>query len=185
MLNNSGPKQNDAENPNNDPNIFNDPHIFNDSVSMEITRLRNKYKGKKIGFTCSCFDLLHTGHLIMLQDAKNQCDILIVGLQTDPTIDRPDEKNKPVQDFYERELMIMSLTYIDEVVVYATESDLYNILKELQPDVRIIGSDWKGKHYTGHDLVNIPVHWHERTHNYSTSNLRKRIYEAEKLKHHK
>lgn len=152
-----------------------------DNVAAQIRRIKEKYVGKKIGFTCSCFDLLHTGHLIMLKDAKEQCDILVVGLQTDPCIDRPD-KNKPVQSFFERELMIRSLKYIDEIIIYATEEDLYHILTALKPDVRIIGSDWKDKTYTGHDLVDIPMHWHARTHNYSTSNLRQNIYEAEKLK---
>jgi glycerol-3-phosphate cytidylyltransferase len=153
-------------------------NIFNDDIVNQINKIKHENPNKIIGFTCSCFDLLHTGHLIMLNDAKEQCDILVVGLQTDPTIDRPD-KNKPVQSFYERELMINSLRYIDYIIVYATEDDLYKILQELNPDVRIIGSDWKNKNYTGHDLEHIPMYWHERTHNYSTSNLRQRIYQAE------
>lgn len=153
-------------------------NTFNETVKNQIQNIKDKYKGKKIGFTCSCFDLLHTGHLIMLQDARKHCDVLIIGLQTDPTIDRP-EKNKPIQNFIERKTMIDSIKYIDEIIDYATESDLYKILETLKPDVRIIGSDWKGKEYTGHDIEHIPIHWHERTHNYSTSNLRKRIFEAE------
>ena len=116
----------------------------------------------------------------MLQDAKNHCDVLVVGLHTDPTIDRPDTKNKPIQSFYERELMIRSIKYIDEVIVYETEDDLYRILETLKPFVRILGSDWKGHNYTGCDIADIPIHWHERTHGYSTTNLRKRIHAAEK-----
>jgi glycerol-3-phosphate cytidylyltransferase len=140
-----------------------------------------KSLNKKIGFTCSCFDLLHSGHVIMLNDAKSQCDILVVGLQTDPTIDRPLEKNKPVQDFEERKIMINGIKYVDYVIEYTTEAELYEILKELNPDVRIIGTDWQGKKYTGNDLP-IKIHWHVRNHNYSTTDLRKRVYLAEKNK---
>jgi glycerol-3-phosphate cytidylyltransferase len=140
-----------------------------------------KSLNKKIGFTCSCFDLLHSGHVIMLNDAKSQCDILVVGLQTDPTIDRPLEKNKPVQDFQERKIMINGIKYVDYVIEYTTEAELYEILKELNPDVRIIGTDWQGKKYTGHDLP-IKIHWHVRNHNYSTTDLRKRVYLVEKNK---
>lgn len=154
---------------------------FGDGLRKQIDALKNKHTGKRIGIVASCFDLLHTGHLIMLQDAKQQCDILIVCLQTDPTIDRP-HKNKPIQQFIERETMINAVRYIDEVIVYSTEYDYYNILKYLKPDIRILGSDWQGKLYTGHDLTDIPIHFHARTHGWSTSNLRKRIYEAEKDK---
>jgi glycerol-3-phosphate cytidylyltransferase len=156
-------------------------NLFNHNTINIIKQIKQKNPNKTIGFTCSCFDLLHTGHLIMLQDAKDQCDILVIGLQTDPTIDRSD-KNEPVQSFYERELMINSIKYIDNVIVYATENDLLEILQELKPNIRIIGSDWKNKDYTGFDLENIPMYWHERTHNYSTSNLRQRIFQAESKK---
>lgn len=156
-------------------------NLFNDSTLFEIKKIQKECDGRRIGFTCSCFDLLHTGHLIMLKDAKQHCDALVVGLQTDPTIDRPN-KNKPVQDFFERKTMIQSIRYIDYIVEYATEDDLYKILLALKPNVRIIGSDWQGKQYTGNDIEFIPIHWHSRTHNYSTSNLRKRIFDSEKSK---
>ena len=143
----------------------------------EIKLLKNKYIGKKIGFTCSSFDLLHCGHCIMLEDCKNQCEILIVGLQTDPTLDRK-SKNKPVQEFEERNIMIHSIKYVDEVIKYETEEDLLELLKELNPDVRIIGTDWKGKPFTGNELP-IEMYWHTRDHSWSTSNLRKRVYEQE------
>ena len=142
---------------------------------------------KKVGFTCSTFDLLHAGHHIMLEDSKRQCDILVVGLHTDPTIDveyrektnDPGKtKNKPIQTFDERLVQIKSCRYVDYIVKYSTEDDLLAILNELQPDVRILGTDWKGKPYTGHDL-DINIHWHNRDHDYSTSNLRKRIYQEE------
>jgi len=134
-------------------------------------------KPTRVGFTCSSFDLLHPGHVVMLKDCKNVCDYLIVGLQTDPTIDRKN-KNKPVQTFNEREIMINSIKYVDEVVKYETESELYDLIKDLNPDVRILGTDWKGKEYTGHDL-DIEIHWHDRDHEWSTSGLRDRIYRSE------
>ena len=130
---------------------------------------------KKIGFTCSCFDLLHAGHVMMLQDAKNQCDLLIVGLQTDPTIDRPNEKNKPIQSLNERKVMINSIKFVDEVVIYGAEKELYSYLKENKPDIRILGSDYLGKDFTGKDL-DIPIYYHNRNHNWSTSSLRKKIF---------
>ena len=128
----------------------------------------------KIGFTCSAFDLLHAGHILMLKDAKEQCDKLIVGLQTDPTLDRP-EKNKPIQSFEERKIQLEAVKYIDEIIKYETEEELYQLLKVLMPDVRILGSDYKdGRYFTGDDL-NIPIYFHKRNHNYSSTNLRKEI----------
>ena len=127
-----------------------------------------------VGFTCSCFDLLHTGHILMLQDAKRQCDKLIVGLQTDPTIDRPDTKNKPIQSFEERRIQLEAVKYVDEVFTYNTEEDLYKKLLDIKPDVRILGSDYISKSFTGDDL-DIKIYYHDRNHNYSTTNLRKKI----------
>ena len=127
-----------------------------------------------IGFTCSCFDLLHAGHILMLQDAKRQCDKLIVGLQTDPTIDRPDTKNKPIQSYEERKIQLEAVKYISEVFTYDTEEDLYKKLLDINPDVRILGSDYIGKSFTGDDL-DIEIYYHERKHNYSTTNLRGKI----------
>ena len=124
----------------------------------------------KIGFTCSCFDLLHAGHILMLKDAKAQCDYLIVGLQTDPTIDRP-EKNKPIQSFEERKIQLEAVKYVDEIFVYETEKDLYKKLLEINPDIRILGSDYINKPFTGDDL-DIKIYYHERKHNYSSTNLR-------------
>ena len=145
-----------------------------------IENLKNKYQNVKVGFTCSCFDILHCGHCIMLEDSKNQCDVLIIGLQTDPTIDRKN-KNKPIQEYEERKIMISSIKYVDEVIEYSTEAELLELLKVLNPDVRIIGTDWKGKQYTGHELP-IKMHWHERNHDWSTSNLRRRVYDSERKK---
>jgi len=132
---------------------------------------------KKIGFTCGAFDILHVGHIRMLKEARESCDYLIVGVQSDPSIDRQD-KNKPVQSFEERIEMVSSIKYVDEVVTYTTEESLYELLKKLNPDIRIIGEDWKGKTYTGYDLP-IKVCFNTRKHSFSTSELRNRIYQAE------
>ena len=129
-----------------------------------------------IGFTCSCFDLLHAGHIIMLRYAKRRCDRLIVGLQTDPTIDRPDTKNKPIQSLEERRIQLEAIKYVDEIHTYDSEKDLYELLKKLNPDVRILGSDYIGKSFTG-DTLNIKIYYHERNHNYSSTNLRKKLLE--------
>ena len=129
-----------------------------------------------IGFTCSCFDLLHAGHILMLKDSKEQCDYLIVGLQTDPTIDRP-EKNKPIQSYEERYIQLEAVKYVDEIVKYETENELYGIIYDLMPDVRILGSDYKGKYFTGIDIHNVDIYYHERNHNYSSTNLRKKLLE--------
>ena len=134
-----------------------------------------------IGFTCSSFDLLHAGHIIMLQDAKQQCDKLIVGLQTDPTIDRPLTKNTPIQTLEERKIQLEAVRYIDDIYVYDTEDSLIELLKLVKPDIRILGSDYEGKPFTG-DFLNIPIYFHERKHDYSTTNLRKMIYNRESTK---
>jgi glycerol-3-phosphate cytidylyltransferase len=149
---------------------------------------QEQHNTKKVGFTCSSFDLCHAGHMKMLKDCKNVCDYLIVGLQDDPsqgedlayrlkTGNKP--KNTPVMSLAERKEIIEAIKYVDEVFIYSTETDLYNKIKALKYDVRILGSDWKGKPYTGHDLPHV-AYFHERNHNYSTSELRQRVYNAEK-----
>ncbi len=134
----------------------------------------------KIGFTCGSFDLLHAGHVLMLEEARRQCDHLIVGLQTDPSIDRP-QKNRPVQTLEERMTVLRGIKWVDEIRTYSTEEDLYEMIALMAPDVRILGADWRGKEYTGHDL-NIKVYFNTRSHGWSTSDLRKRVYEAELMK---
>ena len=131
-------------------------------------------KKQKIGFTCSCFDLLHAGHILMLKDAKKQCNYLIVGLQTDPTIDRPNIKNRPVQSLEERKIQLEAVKYIDEVIIYDSENDLYELLKKINPDVRILGSDYVGMSFTGDDL-DIKIYYHQRYHNFSSEELRKKL----------
>lgn len=130
------------------------------------------------GFTCGSFDLLHPGHILMFRECRKFCDYLVVGLQSDPTIDRHD-KNKPVQSLEERYIMLSSVKEIDEIRHYNTESDLVRLLATINPDVRILGGDWEGKDYTGKGLP-IKVVFNSRDHGYSTSNLRQRIYDAEK-----
>lgn len=133
-----------------------------------------------IGFTCGSFDLMHPGHVLMLKEAKSVCQHLIVGVQEDPSIDRPD-KNEPIQTYEERVEMVSSCKYVNEVILYKTEQDLYGLLKDIKPDIRIIGSDWRGKKFTGYDL-DIEVYYNSREHNYSSSDLRKRVHMAETQK---
>ena len=101
---------------------------------------------KKVGFTCGAFDVLHTGHALMLKEAREQCDWLVVAVQSDPSADRP-LKNRPIQGYDERITMVQSIKWVDEVMYYDTEDQLYSLLVDLNPDVRIIGADWKGKAY--------------------------------------
>jgi len=138
----------------------------------------------KIGFTCSTFDLLHAGHVSMLQEAKTQCDYLIVGLQNDPTLDRA-TKNKPIQSIVERQMQLRGNKYVDEIWVYNTEKDLEDLLLTLPLDVRILGVEYEGKEFTGREIChkrNIDLYFNGRDHSFSSSSLRKRVYEAELAK---
>ena len=149
----------------------------------DLVKFRQENINKLIGCTFSCWDLLHAGHNIFLEDSKNRCEILCVGLQTDPTIDRP-EKNKPIQSLEERTIQIISCRYVDYFFIYSSEETLYNSIVDLKPDIRFLGNDYVGKNYTGEDL-NINIYYHPRSnHTYSTTNLRNTIYkrEVEKLK---
>jgi glycerol-3-phosphate cytidylyltransferase len=144
-----------------------------------------KADGKKIGITFSTFDMLHAGHIAMLSEAKNHCDYLICGLQTDPTIDRPDTKNHPIQSVVERQIQLSACRYVDEVVVYQTEQDLVDLLLILPLDVRILGVEYEEKEFTGkwegHDR-GIQHVFNSRDHSFSSSSLRKRVAHAETLK---
>jgi len=141
-----------------------------------------KDQGLKIGITFSTFDLLHAGHVAMLAEAKNHCDYLIAALQTDPTIDRPDTKNKPVQSIVERQIQLACNRFVDEIVVYQTEKDLEDILLSMPIDVRILGIEYQDKEFTGRDICNkrgIEIVYNGRDHSFSSSNLRKRVAQAE------
>ena len=144
-----------------------------------------KARGLKIGITFSTFDLFHAGHVAMLAEAKNHCDYLIVGLQTDPTIDRPDTKNKPIQSIVERQIQLSGSRWVDEIVVYQTEKDLCDILLTLPIDVRILGVEYADKDFTGKDICyarDIELVFNSRDHSFSSSSLRKRVSEAEMIK---
>lgn len=141
-----------------------------------------KAEGKRIGITFSTFDMLHAGHIAMLSEAKNHCDYLICGLQTDPTIDRPDTKNKPIQSVVERQIQLAACRYVDEVVVYQTEQDLCDLLLILPVDVRILGVEYEDKNFTGRDECydrGIEIVFNGRDHSFSSSSLRKRVVAAE------
>lgn len=144
-----------------------------------------KDAGKKIGITFSTFDMLHAGHIAMLSEAKNHCDYLIAGLQTDPTIDRPDTKNKPVQSIVERQIQLAACRYVDEVVVYQTEQDLRDLLLILPLDVRILGVEYQDKDFSGRNECydrNIVCVFNGRDHSFSSSGLRSRVVAAESQK---
>lgn len=132
----------------------------------------------RVGCTFGAFDLCHAGHILMFAEAKQHCDILIVGVQEDPSIDRS-HKNKPIMTLEERLIILQGIRYVDSIFTYETEEDLYNWLKANQHriDVRIIGADWKDKPFTGHELP-IPVVFNSRNHGFSTSSLRERIKNA-------
>jgi glycerol-3-phosphate cytidylyltransferase len=144
-----------------------------------------KEDGLKVGITFSTFDLLHAGHIAMLAEAKNHCDYLIAAIQTDPTIDRPDTKNPPIQSIVERQIQVSTNRNVDEVVVYQTEKDLEDLLLILPVDVRILGVEYADKEFTGKEICKkrgIELIFNGRDHSFSSSSLRKRVAEAERNK---
>jgi len=150
-------------------------NIFNNNKQL-------KAEGKKIGIVFSAFDILHAGHIAMLSEAKNHCDYLIAGLQTDPTIDRPDTKNHPVQSIVERQIQLAACRYVDEVVVYQTEEDLIDLLLILPVDVRILGVEYQDMEFSGRDECitrGIALVFNGRDHSFSSSSLRRRVAKAE------
>jgi glycerol-3-phosphate cytidylyltransferase len=144
-----------------------------------------KEDGLKVGIVFSSFDLFHAGHVAMLAEAKNHCDYLIAALQTDPTIDRPDTKNPPIQSIVERQIQVSTNRNVDEVVVYQTEKDLEDLLLILPVDVRILGVEYADKDFTGKEICinrGIEIVYNGRDHSFSSSSLRKRVAEAERNK---
>jgi glycerol-3-phosphate cytidylyltransferase len=138
----------------------------------------------KIGITFSAFDLLHAGHITMLEEAKRQCDYLICALQTDPTLDRP-EKNRPTQTVVERYIQLKGCKFVDEIIPYATEQDLEDILRSFKIDIRIIGDEYREKNFTGREYCEskgIELYFNQRDHRFSSSGLRKVVAEKEALK---
>ena len=142
----------------------------------------DEMSGKPVGFTCSTFDLLHAGHILMLAECKQVCDYLIVGVQSDPTIDRPGVKNKPVQSIVERYVQLSAVKFVDEIIVYNTEKDLEDMLMFLPLSVRIIGEEYKDKEFTGKKICEdrgIKIWYNSRNHRFSSSELRQRTYQSE------
>lgn len=134
-----------------------------------------------IGFTASSFDLLHAGHVVMLEEAKRHCDYLIVGLQVDPTLDRA-HKNKPIQSIVERQIQLSAIKYVDEIVIYNTEADLEDLLLTLPINVKVMGEEYKGKDFTGKQICKdrgIKMVYNGRDHSFSSTSLRKRVFQIE------
>ena len=152
-------------------------------MKHNIQTLTNlKREGKKIGFTCSTFELgPHVGHLYMLAELKSLCDYAVVGLLVNPSIDRSN-KNKPVQSTFERWCQISSCEYVDMVIPFESENDLQNMLVVLMPDIRLVGDEYKNKPHTGKDIPGITIHYHRLISPYSSSALRERVYTAEHTK---
>jgi len=137
-----------------------------------------------VGFTCSAFDLLHAGHVAMLREAKSQCDYLICGLQIDPSLDRQ-EKNTPIQTIVERYTQLQAISYVDKIIPYVTEEDLLDIISMLPIDVRILGDEYRNKEFTGKEICQkrgIKLYFNNRDHNFSTSSLRKKVYDRENIR---
>jgi glycerol-3-phosphate cytidylyltransferase len=136
---------------------------------------------KLVGITCSTFDLLHSGHILMLEECKKHCDYLICALQNDPTVDRQ-TKNKPIQSLVERFIQLDAVKYVDKIVPYNTESELEEIFKSFDIDVRVIGFDYLNKDFTAKQICidrGIKIVYNKRDHDYSTTNLRKKIHNIE------
>ena len=137
---------------------------------LEIEKIRKE--GKRIGFTCSTFDLLHAGHTSMLAESKSKCDYLIVGLLCDPTHDR-DEKQKPVQSMFERWVQLSSILYVDMIIPFSSEQDIIDMVLVIKPDVRIVGEEYKDIEHTGKGLC--PIFYNSRKHSFSSTELRERV----------
>lgn len=159
----------------------------NEELKQEEPKPRKDYNpGPRVGITFSTFDLLHAGHIMMLEEAKRQCDYLICGLQIDPTLDRP-EKNAPTQTVVERYIQLRGCKYVDEIVPYSTEQDLEDILRSFKIDVRIVGEEYKDRDFTGRKYCEekgIELYFNSRDHRFSSSGLRRIVAqkEAEKRK---
>ena len=137
---------------------------------LEIEKI--KKDGKRIGFTCSTFDLLHAGHISMLAESKSRCDFLVVGLLCDPTHDRP-KKHKPIQSMFERWVHLSGISYIDMIIPFSSELDIIDMVLLIKPDIRIVGEEYKDKEHTGKGLC--PIFYNSRKHSFSSTELRERV----------
>ena len=167
---------------------FNSPHLHKiENRRKAVFRTRDFLNKRDVidfeeenmkGLVASAFDLLHAGHMLMLEDAKRHCDYLVAALQIDPSVTnasyRGKRKQRPLLSLAERKILLSGIRYVDEIIIYADEPDLLEIVKELGPHVRILGSDWRGKYATGQELAS-EIYYHKRTHHYSTTELRERI----------
>lgn len=154
--------------------------IFIDDKAVNANDWHKSINSRKIGFISGNFDIIHPGYILLFEDAKKYCDHLIVGLHLDPSIERP-LKDKPVQSIQDRHLILSSIKYIDEIIVYKTEKELENILCNKKIDIMILSDEYKDTRYTGFEL-NIPVHFHCRNHEHSSSKLKRKIAESIKCK---
>ena len=140
---------------------------------MNLLKIENiRKEGKRIGFTCSTFDLLHAGHVAMLAEAKSKCDFLIVCLLSDPTHDRP-EKQKPIQSMFERWVQLDAISYVDMIIPFSTEQDIVDMVLTLKPDIRVVGEEYKDIEHTGKGLC--PIFYNSRKHSFSSTELKERI----------
>ena len=137
---------------------------------LEIEKIRKE--GKRIGFTCSTFDLLHAGHISMLAESKSRCDFLVVGLLCDPTHDRP-KKHKPIQSMFETWVQLSGISYIDMIIPFSSEQDIIDMVLLIKPDIRIVGEEYKDKEHTGKGLC--PIFYNSRKHSFSSTELRERV----------
>ncbi len=142
-----------------------------------IDKVAIRSQGRKIGWVASSFDLLHAGHILYLAEAKRNCDVLIAGLQTDPTIDRP-EKNKPLQSLVERYIQLSAVKYVDHMIIYSTEEEHRAILRKLSPSVVFKGEDHVGKPIIEDEGL-FKFHFIARDHEWSSSELRRRISDCQ------
>jgi glycerol-3-phosphate cytidylyltransferase len=150
-----------------------DYDLFIDDKAISAKQWLRDEKIEIVGFVASAFDLLHAGHCLYLKEAKSVCDILVAGLHTDPSVDRP-SKNLPIQSVLERKIQLLSTKYVDKVLIYDTESDLEGMLSIIKPDIRILGSDAKGTIITGQKYCKS-IYYHYRDHGWSSSELRNRL----------
>ena len=141
-----------------------------------------KYEGKRVGFTASTFDVLHPGHVVMLAEASSRCDFLIVGLLSDPTIDRPTTKNSPVQSMFERWVQVAGVEFVDMVIPFQTEKELEDMLLMIRPDIRVVGEEYRDIEFTGKHIEGIELYYNKRAHSFSSSELRERILKAGDIK---
>ncbi len=152
---------------------------YNTTRTEMLERIQKLKKDDvKIGLTASTFDLLHAGHIMMLSEAKSECDFLIVALETDPSRDRP-EKNAPVQTIFERWVQLAGVSFVDMIIPYESEKDLEDLLLSIKPNIRILGVEYRDKEFTGKQIPDIETMYNKRDHSFSTSDLRKRAKNAE------